>query len=385
MRLWLSTLLCFSWLLSSCAIPRHAAVFAIKPVKGGGLVDHSVDYSGAYVRVTNRESELGLRGGSPDHRHSIAHQHEGVIRDAAPVFSPRGTESQAAAADHSHAYFSQNQQPTFTDATPNEFTHIQVGLLVKQKAAISVPEGIVVGYLGSLLPKDWALLDGGQGRPNFDGFLLRIGPPSEWGKVFRASAHTHDATHTHDVVIREADRVQLFVPEETGRFPALPRHGHLVTSLTTESLVVGAAAPEIPQLRLAFLISVRNGARLPKGAVILMTDKTVPPGWTRVADLIRPDFVAPNSEGLFLAGQSRLGSPSVVDAKTEHDHPMSHSHTAQVGIAVGISPSKAFDGGMGNPIATENHTHQLKMSSNSPTGAASHLPPFVQFHLIVKN
>src|ERR1035438_5298529 len=73
----LGALLSIGLLLSSCAIPRHGGVFAMAPVTGGGLVDRSADYSGSYIRATNREGELGRRGGSPDHRHSIAHQHEG--------------------------------------------------------------------------------------------------------------------------------------------------------------------------------------------------------------------------------------------------------------------------------------------------------------------
>ena len=373
---------------TGCAIPRHGGVFALHPVNEGGLVDRSLAYAGDYLRITNREDRLGLQGGSATHQHDISHTHTGTIGNADQTFPSRGTANTAASATHTHAFYTQDQSPTLSGDAANEFTHIKLGFLVRDQPANSVPEGVIIGYVGATVPKGWTSLDGTHGQPNLDGLLVRIAPQSEWGQLYQASPHTHSVAHTHEVVIRQSDpasgqNVQTYSPVPTGLFPALAAHGHLVTGLTLTSSSVGPVQPAIPELRMAFLISTRKGARLPSGAVIVMTNKSVPGGWDRIGEVLNQARVAPRSEGFFLAGQSKLGSPTIQDAPADHLHTMQHAHSGTVGVAVGIADTKATQG-ENNPIAPDNHTHILLFSSDGQTAPASHLPKYVQFFLIVK-
>src|SRR5579863_4512239 len=92
-------LLCIAALLllcAGCAIPRRGGVFAVQPITGGGLVDRSSMYSGDYIRSTNQEKLVGLKGGSATHQHDISHVHAGTLTNGMPVLSPRGTENTAA-------------------------------------------------------------------------------------------------------------------------------------------------------------------------------------------------------------------------------------------------------------------------------------------------
>jgi hypothetical protein len=219
--------------------------------------------------------------------------------------------------------------------------------------------------------------------------LIRIAAAPSWGEAATASAHTHTVDHTHDVIVRESDpsdgnNVQTFEPSALGQYPALPKHGHLVTSVTMTSATVEPVKPEIPELRMAFLVSTKKGAHLPSGAVIAMTKQHVPDGWTRIGEVRNPEYAVSASEGYFLAGKSLMGAPTGIDAPTTHTHAWQHTHTGQVGVAVGVSPSKAATG-IALEIAPADHTHPLQIQAAGTTGEATHLPPYVQFFLIVKN
>jgi hypothetical protein len=186
-----------SLLLSGCAVPRHGGVFAYKAIAGGGLVDRSAAYSGSYVRATDTVAQVGLKGGSATHHHNIEHVHEGKIAGASPVMTPIGTSQVAASATHSHSYFTQNQRPIFSGDAPNDFSHVDLGFYIRERFALSVPQGVVIGYLGKSVPDGWALVDGTQGRPSLDGMLIRIAPAPKWGEATTATVDDAEAVVCH--------------------------------------------------------------------------------------------------------------------------------------------------------------------------------------------
>lgn len=376
----LLTALALPILLAGCAVPSGSAVFSYEAVKSCGFTDNSALYADRYIRITDKPGRAGELGGSPHHRHSFGHIHEGHTSQPTETIQPLGTQSKAASARHTHKFTTSEQKPTLTVEHPNELPRLSVGLFVKEKHGNCIPRGAIVGYAHQGIPNGWRLLNG------VDGYFLRVAKFGDRAQTEDpATGHSHDISHEHEVVVYKSDQsngqnVQVFRPAPSGKRSVEPKHGHVRTKMpVTSDIRSSETETSVSYLAIKFIVANEDIHDIPPGVMLLLKKDTLPTGWVRL-----DRYSSVPLSGLLLR-ITETGKPnSVRHLPTTHNHDGKHSHTTDTTPALPGELGDAATRGLGNPIAGPGHAHILHLDGDQKLSSEAHLPPYVEFHLIMK-
>lgn len=371
-----------SLVFSGCAVlPKGSAVLAQRELLGCGSKDISAKHADRFIRITEENGKGFSHGGSDKHWHAFGHEHQGELRITEQVIQPYGTRNLAASEFHKHRYQTVNATPTLTDAEMNRFPHVRFGLYGFDCDSHCIPGGAILGYIGKQIPEGWHSLD------DYQDLYIAVGLKKDWGRPFRQNpAHAHRIDHTHDIVIKQSQRIpgstQTFTPRIKGDMPASTTHGHLAKEKLAFSGSSSETEPRLSFVRMQFIVANDRTIEAPSGAVVLYSGDDEPPGWIR-ADI---RSIMPMNGAFLRVG--KLDNRTVEHYPETHTHDIRHSHrlSTKKTEAAPASGLAAPDPSNRNTIALQNHTHteetgDMEMTAASP---AHHLPLYVSVHLLIK-
>lgn len=369
-----------SFAIAGCAVPHGGAVLSYEELDGCGFVDQSSKYNGRFIRVTDDPARVGRFGGQPEHQHSFAHIHDAETEPGATSFQPLGLSDSGSSGNHFHKTTSSSQTPTLTSSHPNNYSNITFGLFVRENFGSCIPRDAIVGYAGTAIPDGWREVNG------IDGYYISI---AEEGARARKndfdSTHSHSFTHEHEIVVFQADpndgrNIQVFQPQSDGTVVLKADHGHLTGTVAKSSdLLSSAIKTELPYTKLRFIAANERTDVVPRKAILLMTEASRPDGWVRL-DLHSLESIV----GHFLRVAADGSDNSVSTNPSVHAHNTAHEHRAVTRPTASGSPQGTARDGIGSPLTGERHVHSVEWQSEEQSQSAHHLPPYVEFHIIMK-
>lgn len=373
-------------LLGGCAVPAGSVVL-FREVPSTILKSTQPlpsEYEGRLLSAANGTPNIG---GAAEHTHSITHTHLTSNPELTTngAVNPLGLDETVASELHTHALISGSAQPS--ESAPNSILPQSRELLsrIAQHGLWNVPTGLIVGYLGQDNPLGWAECDGRDGRPEITGLYIRLKQSIASPEIVGASEHAHDASHIHawtagtPTDIRDAglaiDRQSAQLPNQATA--ATFAHTHIVdevqAQITTES-----ARNLPPTFVMRFLVSDREHATMPRGAILPSLDAVAPLGWERLR--VWENF---QINGHLLRGSSSEFALGTTFGSATHQHryktihPLTFAPSAASPVGVRVVASST-------PVATETHIHAVNISNEEETAPADSLPPYVALPLIIK-
>ena len=363
---------------------------------------------GIYPKMAAAAAEPGATGGALTHTHtSVAHAHTTAHTHTTPnTTGTTGSSARDAGATHPpfvHTHASNPAAPnpitTLTAETPAlasgslEPPFFEVLFLVSDDTTDGFPAQSLAFWSDSAgLPAGWELCDGGGGRPDVRGRLLKGATGGgNGGSPGGSTTHSHTiASHTHSTPyahahpdVTSAQRTEaLTVAQVSGTqvLVATATHTHALTYGSSSPVITGAAdstsavAHDPPFVLLACMQNTSGTDSWPAGALALWTGSlaSIPEDW----HLCDGTDGTPDLRGLFIKGATTLGEIGTTGGSlthshtsTGHSHPVAaHTHTVTGGVGASTLISV---GAVNAPTDIHTHTWPATSSNGFTSGSAS--------------
>ncbi|WP_445368199.1 hypothetical protein ACH5Y9_01150 [Methylomonas sp. BW4-1] len=379
----LSLLVLYAHLImfAGCAVPRDAVLLFDKPNPGSyeGKVTAVPDGWMGRMLMVSATAILPTVGGVEMHSHGIGHVHEGRSGATNMLERPLGIKETVADGQHVHALVSVSTSPgtsTLTSGRPKSYG--LSAFLFDGLFSYSMPEGLIVGYIGRDLPEGWRWCDGANKTPDLRERFLSITPPAG---AQGDTNHTHNIEHTHTWKAGANQDRPAFAGDITS--PRLPiaqfqarihEHESLEKGGTT---VVNEVANE-PQFIGIRFIQAEQYAKLPTGTVLLLANNKIPDGW----DLLSTQFDG-SIENRYVKALLSDEPMGVLGGNKIHSHKFTSTHTVEL---LPINDIGVVDSARNGPkLAINGHGHNdISVGVEADSTPAENAPTFVKLTAVVK-
>ena len=262
---------------------------------------------------------------------------------------------------------------------------------------MAIPAGICVAWpsTAASIPSGWTRETALDSR-----YILGAGTVQDTDLLTDRgnTTHTHTSpghtptqnphTHTFHVDSNTADN-SLIDGAGGGNVPAFT-HGHTAPATSTAvtginnsaTITVDAASNDLAYKEVIWIKSDGTPAALPLGCYVFFESDSLPSGWARVVG------------DTYLKGAGSGSDGGATGGSNTHSHTSpAHTHTQQAHSHTGVSSggdSALLGKGIGSPIATVGHTHNVSMLGATATNqavtttvdAGDGQPPFKKLNIV---
>ncbi len=367
-------------LVSGCALPRSAVLLFREHEPARIKVSEPPPFWQGRLIRSRAENEANAAGGEVNHRHLIAHQHEGMSDATEQAVRPLGIREVTADRGHVHVVKSVSTEPAYsapTEAMPPSFG---LRAVILQRSILSrTPSGLIVGYVGSELPPGWHWCDGENSTPDLrERYIQLNGDLGPRG----SPDHAHDASHGHTWATAEnGDQPAYFGDPAPGERPvqvAQRVHRH---SPGAESVSKGQTdrVPNLPPaFGVRFIMVSTEGTKIPSGAILPYVGARAPQGWRSISTRFGKDAVGRLLHGSWLATTEPRLSGTLL-----HSHQFRSVHEFPLDPVSGNGGTDLA--GNGPNVPTADHRHRVRVETETETGPDESWPPFVELLIIIKS
>jgi hypothetical protein len=371
--------------VAGCALPNGSVILLRAPSASLEPATRAIapEWDGRLLRVSESAPSLG---GEATHVHAMPHRHEATSGPASHPVKPFGLSMVGAKATHVHALMSTSHTPLATGPGNNVPPARELHARLMARSLLHVRPGVIVAYVGTDVPRGWALCDGTAGTPDLRDLYVVMRRESPDANSVGADLHQHEVSHGHAWSSAppnpELGRNFAFLND-----PAPPADPNIQVSRLDHQHAVAEDRPYTgqteplrvrpPSVRVRFIQALDGARGMPRGALLPFVRDDVPlgwTGWTRIGDV--------EVIGRFLLATADITQLGSTLGSEGHHHTFSHSHD----VELRPDPSPPIGGRVhvGPEVAASDHGHRAHAELRVDTGPAVHLPPHVSLRFIRK-